>query len=181
MLIMLRSHITKVEALGYHSLFKELAGNPTSIVILASVLANDTIKNCNSLKELYESTINERRDHYKEGDEVDDDVSSKEGDNDMEKMTPNNFALTFAIETSIKLLDASNKPALRLLYMLGCLPAGVTMKQLEELITEPEEPTHVLAKMCFTENDEDRIRLTPHMIEHTKKTIESESKEKIMR
>ena len=181
MLIMLRSHITLVEALCYHALFKELAGNPTSIVILASVLANDTIKNCNTLTELYESTINERRDHYKEGDQDDDDASSREGDNDMEKLTPNNFALTFAIETSIKLLDASNKPALRLLYMLGCLPAGVTMQQLEELITDPEEPTHVLAKMCFTENDEDRIRLTPHMIEHTKKTIESESKEKIMR
>ena len=34
----------KIEALSYHDLFKQLSGNPTSIVILASAIANKFIK-----------------------------------------------------------------------------------------------------------------------------------------
>ena len=65
MLTKLKSDIFAKEAMCYDALFKELSGNPTSVVILASVLANPTLK-CNTLADLYVSTIKERRDHFED-------------------------------------------------------------------------------------------------------------------
>ena len=50
------------EALEHHKLFKELCGNPTSIVILASALANPLITRSPTLAELYKTAIMDGRD-----------------------------------------------------------------------------------------------------------------------
>ena len=47
---------TKTEALSYHDLFRQLSGNPTSIVILASAIANKFVK-AHTLAEIYKKAI----------------------------------------------------------------------------------------------------------------------------
>ena len=51
---------TQTEALSYHDLFRQLSGNPTSIVILASAIANKFVK-ADTLAEIYKKAIIDKK------------------------------------------------------------------------------------------------------------------------
>ena len=57
MLKLLSTRKRQIEALTNHDLFKKLSGNPTSIVILASILVNPLFTKCLSIHQLYKSAI----------------------------------------------------------------------------------------------------------------------------
>ena len=63
MLKMLKLYDRHIEALQYHDLFRQLSGNPTSIVILASALANPML-NCTTMADLYKSAIQNEEDAF---------------------------------------------------------------------------------------------------------------------
>ena len=168
------------EALEHHSLFRELCGNPTSIVILASALANPLITRSPTLAELYKAAITDGQDVFE------DDKSQRSQDSDSEKgytplkLSSNNFSLQFTIETSIKLLQESTPVCIDLFYFLGCLPGGFSMNQLRELWRDPEEPLEMLRKMSFLERGVEKHVLTANLIEYVEMSIKAESKTKLM-
>ena len=108
------------EALSYHDLFKQLSGNPSSIVILAACYSNP-FHNVNSLTELYKRVLTNITDTGNGEDR--DDISS----NLKATISKNNMSLTFTTEASIKLLEESAPKCLNLLYFLGCLPGGLML------------------------------------------------------
>ena len=98
-----------VETLSYHDLFKQLSGNPTSIVILAKCYSNPFFK-FNSLAQLYKKVLDQRS------------LTEDESDYDVRSevvrpvISKNNFSLNFTIEASLGLLeqlaDDKSKPEL---------------------------------------------------------------------
>ena len=108
------------EALSYHDLFKQLSGNPSSIVILAACYSNPFQK-INSLTELYKKVI---ANHSGTGDNEDRDGASSSLRATLSK---NNMSLNLTIDASIQLLEGSAPNCLNLLYFLGCLPGGVML------------------------------------------------------
>ena len=106
------------EALSYHDLFKQLSGNPSSIVILAACYSNP-FRKLNSLTELYKKVLT----NFAEAEAAEDrdDISSGL----KPTVSKNNMSLNFTTDASIKLLEESAPKCLNLLYFLGCLPGGV--------------------------------------------------------
>ena len=132
------------EALSYHDLFKQLSGNPSSIVFLAACYSSPLHK-INSLTELYKKVL---ANHAGSGDNEDrDDISS----NLKVTMSKNNMSLNLTIDASIKLLEESAPNCLNLLYFLGCLPRGVMHDQLKEMWTNVDEYLKILDDMSMLE------------------------------
>ena len=168
------------EALEHHNLFRELCGNPTSIVILASALANPLVTKSPTLAQLYKTAITDRQELFDDGNsQRSQDSNSEKGYAPM-KLSSNNFSLQFTIETSIKLLQESTPACIELFYFLGCLPGGLSMGQLKELWRDPEEPVEMLRKMSFLERGVEKFVLTANLIQYVEMSIKAESKTKLM-
>ena len=157
-------HSRKVEALKYHDLFKQLAGNPSSIVILAAYYSSKFHEKQMTLRELYKSVIKDG----KESNEYRDDISSEF----KATICKNNISLNLTTEASIRLLQDSAIEHLNMLYYLGCLPGGVMMDQLKEMREDVETSLEILDGMAFLEHDEpqeygyEKKVLTTHLIAH---------------
>ena len=148
----------QVEALQYHDLFKQLSGNPSSIVILAAYYCYPFHQKKMTLTELYKRVIKDG----KENSDFPDDVSSEL----KATISKNNISLTLTTEASIKLLKESEPKHLEMLYYLGCLPGGVMLEQLKKMRTNVDESIRILDDMAFLEHGEEKIVLTTHLIEH---------------
>jgi len=90
--------------------------------MLASILQNPT--QINSLVELYDNIKNERQLVINEFDLA----CGKSGGAVKSKCVDNIMSLNVAAEMSVKLLEATNMEDTNLLYFLGCLPGGVTLR-----------------------------------------------------
>ena len=139
----------QIEALSYHDLFKQLSGNPTSIVILASAIANKFIKQ-QTIADIYVTAVlkDQAIESVEDDEEEKESVkshSSEERGYSKAKISRNNYSLEFTIRTSIKLLEESSQQSANLFYFLGCLPGGVTIKQLKKMWANPEETVDKLA------------------------------------
>ena len=114
-----------------------MSGNPTSIVILASALANQRGR-IQTLSDLYETCVKNKKEIFKTDNENNSEIEGR-GYNP-ESMSSNNFSLQFTIDMGIKLLKETSEHSIELLYLLGCLPGGLTLSQLSEMWPDPEEP-----------------------------------------
>ena len=157
------------EALSYHDLFKQLSGNPSSIVILAACYSNP-FRNVKSLTELYKRVLSNITDSgNSEG-------RSEVSSNLKATFSKNNMSLSFTTDASIKLLEESAPKCRNLLYFLGCLPGGVLLEQLKEMWTEVDESYKILDDMSFLEPSEDKVVLTTHLIKYVEDSIDSDCK-----
>ena len=81
------------EALEHHNLFRELCGNPTSIVILASALANPMVTKSPTLAQLYKTAITDRQELFDDGNSARSQDSNSEKGYAPLKLSSNNFSL----------------------------------------------------------------------------------------
>ena len=111
-----------------HDLFKQLSGNPLSIITIASLHANPLFKE-NSLIELYKKIKSEQNNIYKD-EKVSDTVSDLKENSSRPRFNANRMSLRISTQASLKLINDTVPESYDLFYFLGCLPDGITRENL---------------------------------------------------
>lgn len=112
-----------VEILSYHDLFRLLQGNPTSLTRCANVYLNP-FNEMNSLLDLYKMV--KQSNNINDEDEYPDKI-----DDTRPRIHLNNESVQAMTKLAIEMLPSYE--AKNLLYFIGCLPAGLTRNQLNEI------------------------------------------------
>ena len=108
-----------VEILSYHDLFRLLQGNPTSLSRAANIYQNP-FNEVTTLLDLY--TQVKLNNISEEGNNE----SDKKADDTRPRPRLNNESLQATTKLAIEMLPTLD--AKSLLYFLGCMPAGATLK-----------------------------------------------------
>ena len=108
-----------VEIFSYHDLFRLLQGNPTSLSRAAYVYVDPFINSVQTLSDLYKMV---KQNNFAS----EEDSGAQKGDEIKPKPRLNNESLEATTKMAIGMLPSSG--AKSLLYFIGCLPAGVTLK-----------------------------------------------------
>lgn len=107
-----------IDILSYHDLFRLLQGNPTSLSRAANIYINP-FNEVNSLRDLY--TQVKLNNISEEGPEAD-----QKFDDTRPKPRLNNESLQATTKLAIEMLPSMD--AKSLLYFIGCMPAGATLR-----------------------------------------------------
>ena len=109
------------------------------------------------MSDLYETAVKGQKEIFKMRDN---DSDYENRGYTPESLTSNNFSLKFTIDMGIKLLKETNPHSIDLLYLLGCLPGGLTLEQLGEIWRDPSDPIKMLESMAFLENSQKKVLTT---------------------
>ena len=132
-----------------------------SIVMLAACHSNEFFKT-NSLAELYQKVRNGKN-------LCEDSDGGESNDSDHPKNSRNNISLNFTMDASITLLQETEPEALNLLYFMGCLPGGLSKKQLAQVWSDAdtEKLVELLDTLSLIQPDtEYKVCLTPFLFKY---------------